>query len=75
MEDRKRVFFHEVGHLIARQINYLYYNGPAVTNPLNCPLRISISSPDKSLLDIVAKFSTLTLKEKSDTIINYYLKV
>ena len=45
-----------------------------VKNPLNCPLRISISSPDKSLLDIVAKFGTLTLKEKSDTIIKYYLK-
>jgi hypothetical protein len=45
-----------------------------ITNPLNCPLRISISSPDKSLLDIVAKFGTLTLKEKSDTMINYYLK-
>src|SRR6476469_22481 len=38
-----------------------------VKNPLNCPLRISISSPDKSLLDIVNKFGTLTLKEKSDT--------
>ena len=45
-----------------------------ITNPLNCPLRISISSTDKSLVDIVAKFGTLTLKEKSDTIINYYLK-
>ena len=45
-----------------------------ITNPLNCPLRISISSPDKSLVDIVAKFGTLTLKEKSDTMINYYLK-
>jgi murein DD-endopeptidase MepM/ murein hydrolase activator NlpD len=45
-----------------------------ITNPLNCPLRISISSPDKSLLDIVAKFGTLTLKEKSDTTVNYYFK-
>lgn len=44
-----------------------------VKNPLNCPLRISISAPDKSLLDLVAKFGTLTLKEKSDTIIKYYL--
>ena len=44
-------------------------------NPLNCPLRISISSPDTSLLDIAAKFGTLTLKEKSDTIITYYLNV
>ncbi len=43
-------------------------------NPLNCPLRISISSPDTSLFDIVARFSNLTLKEKSDTIITYYLK-
>jgi len=57
---------------------YSYHNDTLrveITNPLNCPLRISISSPDKSLLDIVAKFGTLTLKEKSDTIINYYLKV
>ncbi|MFI5187032.1 MAG: M23 family metallopeptidase [Chitinophagales bacterium] len=56
---------------------YSYHNDTLkveVKNPLNCPLRISISSSDKSLLDIVAKFGTLTLKEKSDTIINYYLK-
>jgi murein DD-endopeptidase MepM/ murein hydrolase activator NlpD len=46
-----------------------------VKNPLNCPLRISLSSTDKSLPDIVAKFGTLTLKEKSDTIVKYYLKV
>lgn len=45
-----------------------------VKNPLNCPLRISLSSPDKNLLDVVAKFDTLTLKERSDTLINYYLK-
>ena len=38
-------------------------------------MRISIYSPDKSLPEIVAKFGTLTLKEKSDTIIRYYLKV
>jgi murein DD-endopeptidase MepM/ murein hydrolase activator NlpD len=37
-------------------------------------LRILISSPDKSLQDIAEKFGTLTLKEKSDTIINFYLK-
>jgi murein DD-endopeptidase MepM/ murein hydrolase activator NlpD len=45
-----------------------------VKNTLNCPLRILISSPDKSLADLVAKFGTLTLKEKSDTIVKYYLK-
>jgi len=45
-----------------------------VKNPLNCPLRITISSPDNSLPDILTKFGTLTLKEKSDTIIRYYVK-
>ncbi len=30
MEDRNRVFFHELGHFLAREINHLYYNGPAV---------------------------------------------
>jgi murein DD-endopeptidase MepM/ murein hydrolase activator NlpD len=45
-----------------------------IGNPLNCPLRISLSSPDISLQDIVDKFATVTLKEKSDTIINYNLK-
>jgi len=58
--------------------NYSYTDDTlkvVVKNPLNCPLRIIISSPDKSLTDIVAKFGTLTLKEKSDTIIKYYLKV
>ncbi len=30
MEDRNRVFFHELGHFIARQINHLHYSGPAV---------------------------------------------
>ena len=57
--------------------NYSYHNDTLkvdVKNPLNCPLRISISSPDKSLTDIVARFGTLTLQEKSDTIIKYYLK-
>jgi murein DD-endopeptidase MepM/ murein hydrolase activator NlpD len=44
-----------------------------IKNPLNCPLRISISSPDRSLTGIVAKFATLTLKEKRDTTIKYYL--
>jgi len=58
--------------------SYSYNNDTlkvVVKNPLNCPLRISISSPDKSLDDIVAKFGTITLKEKSDTIAKYYLKV
>ena len=45
-----------------------------VKNPLNCPLRVSISSPDESLTDIVHQFGTLTLREKSDTMIRYYLK-
>lgn len=27
MEDIKRVFFHELGHFIAREINHKYYNG------------------------------------------------
>ena len=45
-----------------------------VKNPLNCPLRFSISSPDKSMGEIVTRFGTVTLKEKSDTIINYHLK-
>jgi hypothetical protein len=57
--------------------HYSYANDTlkvVVKNPLNCPLRISLSSPDKSLPDIVAKFGTLTLKEKSDTIVRYYLK-
>ncbi len=45
-----------------------------VKNPLNCPLRFSISSPQKSIAEIVTKFGTLTLKEKSDTILNYYVK-
>jgi murein DD-endopeptidase MepM/ murein hydrolase activator NlpD len=45
-----------------------------IGNPLNCPLRISLSSPDKSLSDIVAKFGTVTLKEKADSTISYYLK-
>jgi murein DD-endopeptidase MepM/ murein hydrolase activator NlpD len=56
---------------------YTYHNDTLkveITNPLNCPLRISISSPDKSLIDMAAKFGTLTLKEKSDTVIKYYLK-
>jgi hypothetical protein len=51
--------------------NYSYKNDTlkvVLKNPLNCPLRISISSRDKSLLDIVVKFGTLTLKEKTDTI-------
>jgi len=43
-------------------------------NPLNCPLRISFSSPDKSLRDIVEKFDTLTLGKQSDTTATYYLK-
>jgi murein DD-endopeptidase MepM/ murein hydrolase activator NlpD len=58
--------------------NYSYTDDTlkvVLKNPLNCPLRILISSPDKSLTDIVAKFGTLTLKEKSDTLIKYYLKV
>jgi len=57
--------------------HYSYTNDTlkiVVKNPLNCPLRILISSPDKSLQDISEKFGTLTLKEKSDTIINFYLK-
>lgn len=45
-----------------------------IKNPLFCPLRFSISSPEKSLHDIVSKFGTITLKENSDTIINYPLK-
>ncbi len=45
-----------------------------VENPLNCPLRISISSPDTSLAGTVSKFGTVTLKEKSDTTIRYYCK-
>jgi murein DD-endopeptidase MepM/ murein hydrolase activator NlpD len=43
-------------------------------NPLNCPLRISISSPDKYLSDTLAKSGTLTLRAKSDTMISYSLK-
>ncbi len=57
--------------------NYYYKDDTLkleVENPLNCPLRISISSPDKSLMDIVSSFGTLTLRERSDTIIRYYLK-
>jgi len=45
-----------------------------VRNPLHCPLRISFSSPDKSIRDVVEKFDTLTLTEQSDTTVNYYLK-
>lgn len=45
-----------------------------IQNPLNCPLRLSISSSDNSLSDIVTKFGTLTLKKKSDTTLSYYLK-
>lgn len=57
--------------------HYSYSNDTlnvVVKNPLLCPLRILLSSPDKSSQDIVEKFGTLTLKEKSDTIIKYYLK-
>jgi murein DD-endopeptidase MepM/ murein hydrolase activator NlpD len=45
-----------------------------IKNPLNCPLRISFSSPEKSVRDIVEKFDTLTLKEQTDTSVSYYLK-
>jgi len=58
-------------------VNYSHNNDTLkveIRNPLNCPLRISLSSADTSLHDIVAKFGTVTLKEKSDTIVNYYLK-
>jgi murein DD-endopeptidase MepM/ murein hydrolase activator NlpD len=58
--------------------NYFYNNDTLkieLKNPLNCPLRISITSPDSSLHDIVNKFATVTLKEKTDTAITYYLKV
>jgi murein DD-endopeptidase MepM/ murein hydrolase activator NlpD len=57
--------------------NYTFNNDTLkieVKNPLSCPLRISISSPDRSLFDIVAKLGTLTLKEKGDTTVRYYLK-
>jgi len=56
---------------------YSYHNDTLkveIKNPLNCPLRISFSSPDKSLAGIINKFGTLTLNERSDTIVNYYLK-
>jgi murein DD-endopeptidase MepM/ murein hydrolase activator NlpD len=57
--------------------HYSYSNDTlnvVIKNTLNCPLRILLSSPDKSSQDIVEKFGTLTLGEKSDTIIKYYLK-
>ena len=57
--------------------NYFYKNDSLkieLKNPLLCPLRISIASPDSSLQDIVTKFATVTLKEKRDTTITYYLK-
>jgi murein DD-endopeptidase MepM/ murein hydrolase activator NlpD len=57
--------------------NYSYANDTlklTIKNPLLCPLRISISSPDKFLRDIVSEFGTVTLNTKSDTIIEYYLK-
>lgn len=56
---------------------YSYQNDTlqvAIKNPLNCPLRISISSPDTSLFDITTRFGIITLKEKSDTTISYFLK-
>jgi murein DD-endopeptidase MepM/ murein hydrolase activator NlpD len=57
--------------------NYSYNNDTLrveLKNPLKCPLRISISSPDKTLSGIISMFGTITLKEKSDTILSYYLK-
>ncbi len=58
--------------------NYIYKDDTLkieLQNPLNCPLRVSISSPDKSLHYITNKFGTLTLNKKSDTtVIKYYLK-
>lgn len=57
--------------------NYSYNNDSLkieLKNPLNCPLRISITCPDSSLQDVVTKFATVTLKEKADTSISYYLK-
>ena len=57
--------------------NYSYDNDTLklkIENPLHCPLRITISSPDNNLPDIVDSFGTLTLREKRDTTIRYYLK-
>jgi murein DD-endopeptidase MepM/ murein hydrolase activator NlpD len=45
-----------------------------IGNPLKCPLRISISSHDTSLNEVASKFGTLTLQEKKDTVITYYLR-
>jgi murein DD-endopeptidase MepM/ murein hydrolase activator NlpD len=57
--------------------NYSYQNDTLkieVKNPLNCPLRFSISSTDTSLSELVKSFGTLTVHEKTDTIIKYYFK-
>jgi murein DD-endopeptidase MepM/ murein hydrolase activator NlpD len=57
--------------------NYSFVNDTLhfkIGNPLNCPLRISISSPDQYLQAIVARFGTLTIREKTDTVVRYYLK-
>ncbi|WP_282125440.1 M23 family metallopeptidase [Marinifilum flexuosum] len=43
-----------------------------IQNPLKCPLRVSISSKDKELKQLVNLFDTITLKENSDTLLKFY---
>ena len=52
-----------------------YYNDTLtfkIENPLLCPLRVSIASNETNLLRLIKQFDTITLRERSDTIIKFY---
>ena len=57
--------------------NYTYNHDTltiTISNPLNCPLRVSVSSVDKTVNDIVGRCGFITLQAKGDTTIPYLVQ-
>lgn len=58
------------GHHITIQNDTVTFK---LNNPLNCPLRFSISSPEKHLADLVSNFDTITVGERREVEVQFPL--